>query len=134
MAIRLRYKVSVAVSSSSAEENDLGNAKIEVVSDAPNEGGVWKTTLAAATTMVLSLDGITNASFLMLRFTPKDPTQVMTPVALTLNGATPALTIEPCGDMDEAIFAISAAITSVSIANLQAGAIALDVTVGVTGD
>lgn len=132
--IRLRYKVSVAVSSSSAEENDLGNAKIEVVSDVPNEGGVWKTTLAAATTMALSLDGIANASFLMLRFTPKDPTQTMTPVALTLNGATPALTIEPCGDMDEAIFMISAAITTVSIANLQVGAVPLDVVVGVAGD
>jgi hypothetical protein len=134
MSIRLRYKVSVAVSSSQAEENDLGDVNYEVVTDSPNEGGAWKTTLAAATTMTLNLDDITTAKFLMLRMTPKDPTQVMTAVGLTINGvALPAL--YPIGDMNESIFMMTTSgITAVVLANTDPSAVPVDVIVGVAGD
>jgi hypothetical protein len=136
MSIRLRYKLSVAVSSSQAEENDLGNTKYEVVSDSANEGGVWKTTVAAAATVTLNLDNIASAKFLMLRFTPKDPTLVMTALVLTLNGTIVLPPINPVGAaQDEAIFMISTSgITAVQIANTDVAAVAVDVIVGVAGD
>jgi hypothetical protein len=134
MSVRLRYKLSLAVSSSQAEENDLGNTKFEVVSDSCNEGGVWKTTLAAATTMTLNLDDITTAKLLMLRMTPKDPTQKLTAVGLTINAAVlPAL--YPVGDMNETIFMMSTSgITAVVLSNMDPAAVPVDVIVGVSGD
>lgn len=136
MSVRLRYKLSVAVSSSLAEENDLGNTKFEVVSDDSDEGGVWKTTVAAATTVVLNLDNITSAKFLMMRFTPKDPTQVMTPVVLTLNGTIVLPPITSVGStQDEAIFMISTSgITAVQVANTDVASVPLDIIIGTSGD
>lgn len=135
MAVRVRYKLTLACSSSNAEENDLGNAKFEVVSDALSEGGVWKTTVNANATLALNLDNIASAKLLMLRFTPKDPTQVMTPVVMTLNGSIILPAIQPIGDMDEAIFMLSSAgLTSVSIANTDVASVPLDIIVGAAGD
>lgn len=134
MPIRLRYKVSVAVSSTNAEANDLGNTDFEVVTDDPDDGGVWKTKLAGGATRTLNLDDITSAKFLMLRMTPTDPTQQMTPVQLTLNSATPALTLAPVGDMDETLFLITtSAITSVTVSNTDPAAVAIDIIIGTAG-
>lgn len=136
MSIRLRYKLSVAVSSTNAEENDLGNTKFEVVSDSVNEGGVWKTTVAAAATVTLNLDNITSAKFLMMRFTPKDPTQTMTALVLTLNGTIVLPPIYPVGStQDEAVFMISTSgITAVQVANTDTASVPVDIIVGVAGD
>ena len=135
MAVRLRYKISVACSSSNAEENDLGNTKYEVVSDANSEGGVWKTTIAAAATVTLNLDNITSAKFLMMRFTPKDPTQTMAALVLTLNGTIILPPIYPVGDQDEAIFMISTSgITAVQLANTDVAAVPVDIIIATAGD
>lgn len=134
MSVRLRYKVTAAVSSSSAEENDLGNSKFEIVDDTPSEGGSWKTTVAPATTDVIDLDNIASAKFLSLRFAPKDPTLTLTAVGVILNGG-PALQVQPLGAAKEAHFLISSAgITSLSLANTAVGAVAVDVTICVAGD
>ena len=134
MSVRLRYKVSVAVSSTSAEENDLGNSKFEIVDDTPSEGGSWKTTVAALATDVIDLDNIASAKFLTLRMAPKDPTQTMLAIGVSLNGG-PALMVVPVGAAKEAHFLISSAgITSLSLANTQVGAVPVDVTIGVAGD
>lgn len=136
MSVRLRYKLSVAVSSTNAEDNDLGNTKFEVVADDNNEGGVWKTTVAAAATVTLNLDNITSAKFLFMRFTPKDPTLKMTALVLTLNGTIVLPPIYPVGStQDEAIFMISTSgISSVQIANTDASAVAVDIIIGTSGD
>jgi hypothetical protein len=135
MAIRLRYKWSLAVSSSDAEENDLGNVKYEVVSDANNEGGIWKTTVAGGATVPLNLDNIASAKLVMMRFTPKDPTQTMTPIVVTLNGSIVLPAITPVGDMDEALLVLTTqGITSVSVANTDVAAVAIDIAVGAAGD
>lgn len=134
MTVRLRYKMYAAVSSSSAEENDLGNAKFEVVTDANNEGGIWKTTIAAGATETIDLDNITTAKFLMLRFTPNDPTQLMTAVSVTLNG-TAVLPVYPTPDAKEALLVLtSSGITSLTVANTDPSAVKLDIIVGVVGD
>lgn len=135
MSVRLRYKVSVAVSSTNAESNDLGNTAFEVVTDAPNDGGVWKTKLAAGQTRTLNLDDITSATFLMLRMTPTDPTLQMTPVNLSLNGAVQPLTLKPIGDMDETLFlATTQSITQVTVANTDPAAVDIDIIIGTSGD
>lgn len=136
MAVRLRYKLSLAVSSTSAEENDLGNVKFEVVSDDPSDGGAWKTKIDAAATVTLNLDNITSAKFLMMRFTPTDPTQKMAPVTLTLNGT---IVLPPIaalvGQQDEALFMITtSSITSVQVANTDVAAVPIDIIIGVAGD
>lgn len=135
MSVRLRYKMYVAVSSSQAEENDLGNSKFEVVTDSANEGGVWKTTVAALTTMTLNLDDIATAKMLMLRFAPTDPTQVMTAVTLTLNGTAVLPPVYPVPGSQEAVFLLSTSgITSVQVANTDPASVKLDIIVGVVGD
>jgi hypothetical protein len=134
MSVRLRYKVTAAVSSTSAEENDLGNLKSEIVDDTSNEGGAWKTTLAPAATEVINLDNIASAKFLALKFVSKDPTLVMTAVNLILNGGS-ALSVFPVGAAKEAHFLISTtSITSLSLANTATGAVTVDVTICVVGD
>jgi hypothetical protein len=134
MSVRLRYKLTAAVSSTTAEENDLGNAKFEVVTDSNNEGGIWKTTVAAGATDTIELDNITTAKFLMLRFTPTDPTQTMTQVSVTLNG-TATLPVYPAPNSKEAVLVVtSSGITSLSVANTDPSSVKLDVIVGVVGD
>jgi hypothetical protein len=135
MAVRLRYKMYAAVSSSSAEENDLGKVQSEVCVDDLNEGGAWKTTVVAAAVAVsLPLDSIASAKFLAVKVSPKDPTQTMTQVDLILNGAT-TLQLFPAGAAKEAHFIVSSAgITSLAVTNNQAGAVAVDVVIAVAGD
>lgn len=92
MSVRLRYRVEVAVSSTEAEDRDLGNGKYEVVNDYEGEGGGWKTNLAVgATDLQIELPNIADAKFLMVRITPTDPNDDPSQVDLMLNstGSTP---------------------------------------------
>jgi hypothetical protein len=87
MAIRLRYKIELAVSSSSAEERDLGNASYEVVFDSQNEGGSWKTVLAAGSSDVeLQLPNIADARFLAIRTAAQDSTLDPVEITIKING------------------------------------------------
>jgi hypothetical protein len=109
MAIRIRYSISIAVSSSSAEDKDLGNAKYEVVTDLPSMGGGWKTLVPAnATDIQLRMDNLANVQFLLLRTNVKDPT--LDPVSLTFKRNTTggeAIVIKPLGDAKEGHLAMS---------------------------
>ncbi len=134
MSIRLRYHIETSVSSSPADTKDLGNVCLNVTTDMPSEGGIWKTRVAAGADVVLPLDSIAEAVFLMLRILPADPTQVLTPVDITLNG-TATLTLAPAGDAKESTFLMSAlSLTSLQIANTDPAAIAIDVIVATAGD
>lgn len=86
MSVRLRYKIDVAVSSTEAEDRDLGNGSYEVVNDYEGEGGSWKTNLASGVTdEQIVLPNIADAKFLMVRITPKDPNADPAQVDLKLN-------------------------------------------------
>lgn len=134
MSVRLRYKLSIAVSSTTAELNDLGNVEFEVVSDDNADGGAWKTSCPANATTAINLDGITTGTFLSLRFTTTDPTQTLTQVLVTING-TATLPVFPTGlDAKEALFVItSTGVTSVSVANLDPASVPLDCIVALCG-
>lgn len=74
MTVRVRYKLEIAISSTQAEERDLGNGKYEIVVDSQGEGGGWKITLAAgAVNTPISLNNVATAKFLVIRTTPKNP-------------------------------------------------------------
>lgn len=134
MAVRLRYRIETSVSSSTADAKDLGNVCLDVMSDSPSEGGIWKTRIGAGVSANIPLDSISTAVFLMLRIVASDPTQTLTPVSIGLNG-TASLSLAPVGTAKEANFLMSAeGLTSLQIANTATGAVSIDVTIGTCGD
>ena len=134
MSVRLRYRIETSVSSSPADLKDLGNVCLEVTSDAPSEGGIWKTRVLKNTDPIIPLDSITEAVFLMLRIVPSDPTETLAPIDITLNETT-TLTVLPVGLAKEAHFLVSSAgLTSLQIANLDSLAVDADVTICTCGD
>jgi hypothetical protein len=135
MAVRVRYKLEQAVSSTSAEERDLGNNKFEVVCDSQNEGGVWKTVVpAGAVDQPIPLQNVSVARYLALRTTAKDPT--LSPVALNfrLNSITgEQIAVAPLPSTKEGLLVMSiASLTALYVSN--PGAVDMDVIVGVVGD
>lgn len=134
MAVRVRYKTEIVVSSTSAEEKDLGNQKYEVVNDDMNEGGTWKTVLAAAAVDVqLNLGNVAAARFLCIRTSAKDPTLTAGNVLIRLGDVgAEQITIKPMGGK-EGIFKISCNdIDSVFASN--PGSVIMDVIVSAAGD
>lgn len=74
MSVRVRYRIELAISSTSAEERDLGNSKYEVVVDSQGEGGSRKFTLAAGVVDAqMCLGDVTTAKFVAIRTNAKDP-------------------------------------------------------------
>ena len=134
MAVRLNYHIEASVSSSTADCKDLGNVCVSCVSDSCNEGGIWKTRVSAGASPTLPLDSISAAKFLMLRIVAADPTQTLTPVAVTLNG-TATLSLAPVGTLREANFLMTSdGLTSLQVANTATGAVDIDVIIGTAGD
>lgn len=89
MTVRIRYQISVSVSSSAAEEKDLGNVAYEVLHDASGEGGSRKTLLAGgATGASIGLNQITDTKFVLIRATSKDPTLSLGTIEIRLNSPT----------------------------------------------
>lgn len=134
MSIRLRYHVTTSISSSPSDSKDLGNICIDVTSDGPNEGGIWKTRVLAGATVILPLDSIAAAVFLMLRIIPADPTLTLTSVGVALNGGTP-LDVAPVSGAAESTFLMSAkSLTSLQIINTDPAAVAVDIVIATAGD
>lgn len=68
MAVRVRYKIEVAVSSTTAEDKDLGNHNYLVIADGAADGGSRKITLTAGVADVLiSMNEISEAKFILVR-------------------------------------------------------------------
>lgn len=134
MAVRVRYEVAAAVSSTTAEDKDLGNVKFEVVTDIPTKGGTWKTRLLAGQTDVqLYLDNITTAQLLIIRTTASDPNDTPVGISIKRNGTgAEAILIKPLSDLKEGIFLISTdSLTSLYATN--AGSVDMDLTITVAG-
>lgn len=135
MAIRVRYKLTVTVSSSSSEEKDLGNNTYEVVNDEQSEGGTWKTTVAAnATDVQIQLGNVAAGQFLVVRTVSKDPTIAPSAVTLKLNGTgSEPITVDPIGSSKEGLFVLTTAgLASLHVSNPSA--VVMDVIVSAAGD
>ena len=135
MTIRARYSLSFAVSSTSAEEKDLGNAKWEVVSDSPNEGGVRKNVVvASAVDVELNMASVASAKLLIVRTSPKDPTEDPVEIRVRRNNITAEqIAIVPLTGTKEGHFLLSTTgLTSLYASNM--GTVDMDVTLVLVGD
>ena len=135
MTVRVRYKITVTVSSSSAEEKDLANPSWEVVCDSLGEGGSWKTVLpAGATDTRLYLGNVASAKLVLVRTNSKDPTQVLEDIVLKKNSTSgEEFIVTPLTDAKEGHFLLSTSgITALYASN--AGGADVEVTVCAAGD
>jgi len=135
MSVRVRYKIEASVSSTSAEEKDLGNVAYEVVNDDAGEGGVRKTLLAAGVTDVsVMLTEISTARFILIRTNPKTSTDVLGAITIKKNViGGEATTIEPLPGATEAhLLLATSGVTDLFATN--AGTVDTEITVMAVGD
>lgn len=137
MTVRVRYRVELAISSTDAEERDLGDLKIEVVDDSQGDGGVRKFKIPASTTdLAISMGDIADAKLVFLRTQPVDPNDSL-PDVLVRKLAPPGgeqFTIKPLGTEKEAHFLlISESISALYVTNTSAS-VDVYLTVGLAGD
>jgi hypothetical protein len=134
MPVRVRYSVTVAVSSTPAEERDLGNVSWSIVTDIEAKGGTWKTTLSAgASNVQLQIDNISTIQFLALRTTTVNPNDTLTLVNIRKNSTSGEVTeILPLGDALEGHMLISTdGITAIYASN--PGSVDINLTVVAAG-
>jgi len=135
MPVRVRYKITVSVSSTSAEEKDLGNAAFEIISDDLGEGGSRKTTVAASTTdFPLDIGNIADAKMIIIRTNAKDPTEDTYAIDLKKNGTGGEITtIQPLGTSKEGHLLMSTTgVTALYATN--SSSVDMEVTVFAAGD
>jgi hypothetical protein len=135
MSVRVRYRIEGSVSSTSAEDKDLGNMKTEVVDDSLNKGGTWKTFLAAGSSDIqINLDNISSAKMLYIRTTPKDPLLLPGPITLK-RGSTSgeAIIVAPLGSNKEGHFLLTTT-TLTSLYAYNPGTTDMELTILVCGD
>jgi hypothetical protein len=132
--MRFRYALTVAISSTSAEERDLGNNQAEVVVDTIAEGGTQEFTVPASTTNApVQHPQLAAGKFVYLRTRAVDPNA--TPVEITVkknSTSGEAWNITPL-DGKEGHFLISTSgLTALYLSN--PGLVAMKVTVAACGD
>lgn len=135
MTVRTRYKITAAISSTTAEERDLGNVTWEIANDIQNEGGAWKSVLAAGSSdILLNMGNVATARFVLIRINAKDPTQTPNEVVIKLNSTGgEEITIKPLEGAAEGHFLIATdAVTALYASN--PGATVMEVTVVASGD
>lgn len=136
MAVRVRYKITTFVSSTTAEEKDLGNQTWETVTDTQGEGGSWKTTLLPGDTNIqLRLGNLAIARLLIIRITSKDPT--LLPNAIDFRKQSTGgevITCLPIGDSKEGHLVLSTDSITALYATNGGGGVAMEITVIAVGD
>lgn len=135
MSVRIRYKIEASVSSTTAEEKDLGNLSFEVVNDDSDEGGTRKTTLAAgATDVSVMLTEISTARFVLVKTNAKTPTETLGAITIKKNAiGGEAITIEPLPGASEAhMLLVTSGITDLFATN--GGTVDAEITVMGVGD
>jgi hypothetical protein len=135
MSIRLRYRIEVALSSTSAEERDLANPKWEVVTDTQAEGGSARTFLAAgANNVQLNMPTLDKIRFLAIRTTSRDPTLFPSEIRIIRNVvSSEPISIVPVGDIREGHLLFSTDNLNILYAT-NMGTTNMDVTVIAAGD
>jgi hypothetical protein len=135
MPIRVSYKIQVSVSSTSAEERDLGNANWSTITDSQNEGGTGKALLpAGATDQEIFLLNVSTIRFLIIRTTAKDPTKTPSTISIKRNGVgNESIEIKPLGTSKEGHLLISTdSLTSLHATN--PGTVDMELTLVYGGD
>jgi hypothetical protein len=135
MTIRLRYKLELGVSSSSAEDKDLGNHYWEAVTDALGDGGSRKTKLAAgASDVALTMGGVADAKFIAIKTNAVDAND--TPGTINITKDDPAnevIAVVPMSTTKQGFLGM----TTTGVTALYAsnpGTVDMEITVIVAGD
>jgi hypothetical protein len=134
MTIRIRFRQGVAVSSSIAEEKDLGNSESQIVVDTLGEGGAMRFTIpASAVDLNVQHPQVATAKYLYLRAVSKDPANPPVELMVKRNGSgNTAWPLTPV-DGKEAVMQVSTSgLTSLLVSN--PGSVAMDLTVAMAGD
>lgn len=136
MSVRIRYRITAYVSSTTAEENDLANQKWEVVTDTQGEGGSWKSTLQPGDTDVeLHLGNLSTAHIVLIRALAKDPTATPNNIILKRDSTSgEEMVLSPLGDTKEGHFVLSTDSLTALYATNPAGGTAMDIIVVAAGD
>ena len=135
MTVRARLVSQPTISSTSAEERDLGNPRLEVVTDSLNEGGTYKVTVPGATTdMPISLAAVASAKLIHIITYAKNPND--TPGTLQLKKGTTggeAWDIVPLAGTLKGVWTITTSgITNLFVTN--SGSVVMELTYTVAGD
>ena len=136
MPVRARYQIEASVSSTSAEDKDLGNHLWESVADSQNEGGSRKTKLAAgATDVELSMCEVGTARLVAIRTQASDPNN--DPVEITIKRNTTgneAIEVGPVPGTKEGYMLLTTGTGITALFATNAGSVDMDVTVMAAGD
>lgn len=135
MPVRVRVGTAVSISSTSAEERDLGNKNYEVLSDSLGEGGTWKTKILAATSDVeVSLRDVADASLLAISTNAVNSNQTAGSITLKRNTVgNEEIEIVPLAGTARGLFLITTTgLTAIFVSN--AGTVDMEITLTVAGD
>ena len=135
MAVRVNLDMTFSVSSTTADEKDLGNLKNALTSTAMGEGGSRKITLAAGVSdQEIELTNISTVRLLFVKVAPKaenDPGQAVTIKRNTVGGE--AIEIKPFDDKKIGYFLLTTdSLTALFASN--AGVIDVELTIMTAGD
>jgi hypothetical protein len=135
MPVRLTYATEFSISSTTADEKDLGNGNFKVITDDFGEGGTWKTLVSAgASDLQIVLDNVATARFLLLKSNPKlenDPAQSLD-VKFNSVGNTPVPLKAPDSKKIAIMLLCTDGLTALYVSN--AGSVDVELTVSVAGD
>ncbi len=135
MAVRVRYKLEVYVSSTTAEEKDLGNHSYLVISDGAADGGSRKVTLAAgATDVLVSMNQISTAKLIAIKTNTVSPNDTLPTIEIKKNTVGNEVTeIVPLSGATQAHMLLSTdSVTALYASN--PGSVAVELTVIIAGD
>lgn len=132
--IRLRYRLTVGMSSTDAEDKDLCNQDTEALIDTLGEGGSIKFTIPATTSdRLVQHPAVASAKFVYLRTSSKDPTQP--PAEMTVKRNSTAGEAWPITPVDGKVghFLLSTSgLTALYVSN--PGAVDMEIIAAVAGD
>ena len=135
MTVRVRYTLELAVSSTTAEEKDLGNQAMQVIGDGSNEGGTRKVTIAATTSDVdVSMNQIADAKLIYVRTNAANSNDTPGTININLNATTnDDIAVVPLSGASEGHLLLSTTgVTALFASN--PGSVAMEVTVVAVGD
>lgn len=135
MSVRLRYRIEASVSSTTAENRDLGNVTFESVHDTSGEGGSRKTTLATgATDVALAMAELAAARFVLVKTNAKNATDDPGIIEIKKNSTTnEVIEVVPLPDASEGHLLLSTQNISALFAS-NPGSVDMEVTVVSVGD
>ena len=135
MSVRTRYRVEASVSSTTAEEKDLGNLKMEQACDSQADGGSRKNVIVAAATDVdVTPRQLATTRMLVIRTAAKNPNDTPATINLKKNSALGEVwAIVPLSGTREGYFVTTTdSVTALYVSN--PGAVDMEVTVMAAGD